>query len=112
MALPPACPGYHASRIAGTCCCAQLTATALPFSSTSTVGFPKATTRSSRCCCGAEVLAAQTPLAALREQNAGRHDVERGKAVGELRSARVQHACARAHRLADAPQRCDGIGGP
>jgi hypothetical protein len=40
MAVPPSSPGYQASRIALAFCCAQLTASALPFCSTTTNGFP------------------------------------------------------------------------
>ena len=40
MAVPPNSPGYHASRIAGTCSLAQPMVSGLPFSSTNTVGLP------------------------------------------------------------------------
>src|SRR5713101_640731 len=50
MALPPSVPGYQASRIAGTCPAAHEMFKGRPLRSTSTTGFPVATTASSNCC--------------------------------------------------------------
>src|SRR5207247_9542108 len=51
-AVPPSSPGYHASRIAAACCCAQLIPSALPLVSTTMSGFPVAATASRSSCCG------------------------------------------------------------
>ena len=51
MACPAACPGYQASTMAGRRSAARLTARALPFNRTRTVGLPRAATDSRRSSC-------------------------------------------------------------